>query len=90
MGNRNINMAHFKALYDFSAQFVLTSLAAGAAWARVEAREHYPTDVLMGMALGNFTAVLIHDAFLLENNQKKVNIMVDGEGEISLMLEIKF
>ncbi len=34
----------------------LTGLAAGTAWARVEAGTHYPTDVLIGAGLGNFAA----------------------------------
>jgi membrane-associated phospholipid phosphatase len=39
-------------------------LASGVAWARVEARVHYPSDVLFGAALGHFLAAFIHDAFL--------------------------
>ncbi len=31
-----------------------TALAAGTLWARVEAGKHYPTDVLVGYAVGNF------------------------------------
>ncbi|MGD2126340.1 MAG: phosphatase PAP2 family protein [Desulfobacteraceae bacterium] len=42
----------------------ITSLAAGAAWARVEAKRHHPSDVLAGYALGHFFSVFINDAFL--------------------------
>lgn len=42
----------------------MTTLAAGTAWARVEAGAHYPTDVLAGAALGGFVGVLVHDAVL--------------------------
>ncbi|UCD50544.1 MAG: phosphatase PAP2 family protein [Phycisphaerales bacterium] len=38
--------------------------AGGVAWARVEGRKHYPSDVLFGAALGHFLAAFIHDAFL--------------------------
>lgn len=41
----------------------LIALAAGTAWARVEAGVHYPTDVLVGASLGNFLGRLVHDAF---------------------------
>jgi membrane-associated phospholipid phosphatase len=42
----------------------LTGLSASAtAWARVEAGRHYPTDVLVGAALGNFLAILINQTF---------------------------
>lgn len=39
-------------------------LAGGVAWARVEGRKHYPSDVLFGAALGHFVTAFIHDAFL--------------------------
>ena len=42
----------------------LRSIGYGAGWARVEAGAHYPSDVLFGAALGNFTARLLNDAFL--------------------------
>jgi hypothetical protein len=39
-------------------------LATGAAWARVEAKKHYPSDVLAGMAIGHFLSAWVNDAFL--------------------------
>ena len=39
-------------------------LSGATAWARVEAGVHYPTDVLIGMALGNFVGRVVHDAWL--------------------------
>ena len=39
-------------------------LATSVAWARVEGRNHYPSDVLVGAALGNFLSAFIHDALL--------------------------
>jgi hypothetical protein len=38
--------------------------ASGVAWARVEGRRHYPSDVLFAAALGHFVSTLIHDYFL--------------------------
>lgn len=43
------------------------TLAYGTAWARVEAEQHYPSDVLAGAALGNFLAVFFREMFLKEN-----------------------
>jgi membrane-associated phospholipid phosphatase len=40
------------------------TLTAATAWARVEAGEHYPSDVLIGIALGNFMGAFFTDAFL--------------------------
>jgi hypothetical protein len=40
------------------------AITAGTAWARVEAGEHYPSDVLIGVALGNFMGAFFTEAFL--------------------------
>ncbi len=42
----------------------LYTVALGTGWARVEAEKHYPSDVLAGVAIGNFVATFINDAFL--------------------------
>jgi hypothetical protein len=46
------------------------AMAAGTAWARVEAGVHYPADVLAGLALGNFCAVFFNDAFLSQGENR--------------------
>ncbi|MGE0080531.1 MAG: phosphatase PAP2 family protein [Thiohalomonadaceae bacterium] len=46
-------------------------MAAGSAWARVEAGLHYPSDQLAGAAIGNFIALFIHDAFLGLNDEHR-------------------
>jgi hypothetical protein len=40
------------------------AMTAGTAWARVEAGRHYPSDVLIGIALGNFMGAFFTEAFL--------------------------
>jgi membrane-associated phospholipid phosphatase len=40
------------------------AITAGTAWARVEAGAHYPSDVLVGIALGNFMGAFFTEAFL--------------------------
>ena len=46
-------------------------LASGASWARVEAKQHYPSDVLVGAALGHFMTTFTCEAFMgLPGNQK--------------------
>lgn len=42
----------------------LVTLTVGTSWARIEAGAHYPSDTLFSMALGNFLAAFINDAFL--------------------------
>lgn len=55
----------------------LYTFATGTAWARVEAKVHYPVDVLAGAALGNFLSRFIHDAFLgLDHQNKMIQIQL--------------
>jgi predicted small secreted protein len=39
-------------------------LATTVAWSRIEAGKHFPSDVLIGAALGHFITALIYDAFM--------------------------
>ena len=43
---------------------LVKSAAIGTGWARVEGGDHFPTDVLLGAALGNFLMRFFHRAFL--------------------------
>jgi membrane-associated phospholipid phosphatase len=42
----------------------LVALTAGTSWARIEAGRHFPSDTLVSIALGNFVASFVNDAFL--------------------------
>jgi membrane-associated phospholipid phosphatase len=53
------------------------TLAVGTGWARIEAQKHYPTDVLVGAALGNYIALFFHDAFL--GSSANVSVSVDAD-----------
>lgn len=64
-------------------------LAAGSAWARVEAGVHYPSDVLFGAALGNFVAVLLHDAFLPAEPRVRFTAVLDRD-EVSFTVLARF
>jgi len=45
-------------------KYVMFSLTAITAWSRVEAKEHYPSDVLVGAAMGYFFGTFFNNAFL--------------------------
>ena len=45
-----------------------------AGWARVEAGEHYASDVLAGAALGNFLTHVAHDTLLPEQTNTQISI----------------
>ena len=67
----------------------VTARAAGTAWARVEGGKHYPTDVLVGAALGNFVAVLMHDAFLGRDPRVRVQAEIHEDGG-SILVHVRF
>lgn len=46
-------------------------------WARVEAAQHYPSDVLFGTALGNFFGMFINDAFLGIDSADDLRVVFD-------------
>ena len=62
----NRNLCHIEAVADIRPLLVAanTVVDVGVGWARVEAGAHYPSDVLVGMALGNFLAGFIHDGLM--------------------------
>jgi hypothetical protein len=62
--NRNLESLPLYEEVRLSPQDGNIFLATSDAWARVEGRNHYPSDVLAGVALGNFLSATVHDSFL--------------------------
>jgi len=81
LANRNLGSIDF--LEDASPllQMGNTVMASGVAWARVEARKHHPSDVLVGAALGHFVTAFIHDAFMNLPEDGRVDFAVFSTGE---------
>jgi hypothetical protein len=90
MGYRNLDTIEVNPALRYTAILVFASLTAGTAWARIEAGHHYPTDVLFGAALGNFIAILFHDAFLGQNGNKNILLQTNMKEKILLVFEIRF
>ena len=90
MGYRNLDLIKLRPAFRRSARLILASIAAGTAWARVEANQHYPTDVLAGAALGNFVAILIHDAFLGRDDRFEIFLRTNTHMSPKLWFEIWF
>jgi membrane-associated phospholipid phosphatase len=59
--------------WRISLKTTFTTLAAATAWSRVEGGKHYPSDVLVGAALGNFIAVLVHGTFLDPDSTTRIS-----------------
>jgi len=62
------------------------TIAGLTAWARVEGRLHYPSDVLAGYALGNFLGAFLNKAFINPSYQDnlQIDIKVAGVNERQL------
>ena len=64
LANRNLNSIPLPDKGKLALQAGNILLATSVAWARVEGRKHFPSDVLAGAALGHFLSAFIHDASL--------------------------
>lgn len=64
LASRNLRSLDISPRARTVADVGLYALTIGTSWARIEAGWHYPSDTLAGMALGNFLASFINDAFL--------------------------
>lgn len=63
LARRHVAAMNLPARVNVPLRAGLYGLAAGTAWARVEARRHYAGDVLAGYALGRFIAAFVAGAF---------------------------
>jgi hypothetical protein len=67
---KNIGTMQLDRGTEIAADSGLVIITAGTAWARVEAKRHYPADILAGMAIGHFVSAFVNDAFLgLDNSE---------------------
>jgi membrane-associated phospholipid phosphatase len=63
----------------------LAALTIGTSWARIEAGYHFPSDTLVGMALGHFIGAFVNDAFIgLDDSRMSVALAPQqGGGGVS-------
>jgi membrane-associated phospholipid phosphatase len=61
---RNIEYLDMDSAIEKSIDIALNTLTLATGWSRVESNSHYPTDILVGAALGNFIGAFISDSFL--------------------------
>jgi membrane-associated phospholipid phosphatase len=75
LASRNLDSIAMNEATRASLDVGLYALTIGTSWARIEAGWHYPSDTLIGMALGNFLASFVNDAFLgLERSSTQLAI----------------
>jgi hypothetical protein len=90
LGNRNISLASVSSPFRYSTQSALALISTGTGWAEIEAGEHYPTDVLVGAALGSFVALLVHDVFLSSRVSQNITVRIDMNEGMSLAFDVRF
>ncbi len=64
MAAANLDYMDMPGWARWTMQVGLYGTAAGTGWARVEAEKHYPSDVLVGYAIGQFLARFMYEAFM--------------------------
>jgi hypothetical protein len=64
LASRNLEAITMSSKQRAALDVGLTALTIGTSWARIEAGWHYPSDTLFSLALGNFLASFVNDAFL--------------------------
>ena len=89
LSNRNLDVIPMSGKVRLPLKIGNFCLATGVAWARVEGKRHYPSDVLAGAALGHFISAFIHDAFigLSEDDDVDLAILPHTEGA---MVKVSF
>lgn len=88
LAQRNIESLSISLAGRWMLDTVFTSLAVGTAWARVEAKKHFPSDVLAGAALGSFLSAFLHDAFMgLDQGTDMAVSIQPGRGVVILRVD---
>lgn len=87
LASRNLETLQWSVTATTAAQVGLGTLTAATAWARVEANQHFPSDVLGGIALGHFLGAFFTDAFLGLDNPGHVVLLLElsREGTVALI-----
>jgi membrane-associated phospholipid phosphatase len=76
LSNRNLDMIDMPDGLRTGLQVGNILLASGVAWARVESKSHFPSDVLAGAALGHFLSAFIFNGFMNLPNDGKTSLEV--------------
>ncbi|MEK9951044.1 MAG: phosphatase PAP2 family protein [Curvibacter sp.] len=73
------------------ARLGLDLLAGATAWARVEANQHYPSDMLVGLGLGHFLGSFFTHAFLGPARAQTLQLtLLPGRERFALQLQLGF
>jgi hypothetical protein len=91
LGVRNVDAMTISDGAKTAAHAAFFAVDAGTAWGRVEAERHFPSDVLVGMAIGHFIAEFFSSAFLsLEKNDNPHLLVLTTGNDAMLGLSVTF
>ena len=79
--SRNLRSIDMSDGWRCAADVGLTALTLGTSWARIEAGWHYPSDTLVGMAIGNFLGSFFNDAFLGLDDESTLSLSMQAVPE---------
>lgn len=83
LASENLRSMDLSAGVSRSLDIGLDALTIGTGWARIEAGVHFPSDALVGMALGNFIGSFVNRAFLgLEDSNAAVALESTEDGAL--------
>jgi hypothetical protein len=87
LASRNLDALQWSPAATTASQLGLGALTAATAWARLEANQHYPSDVLGGIALGHFLGAFFTEAFVGLDNPRKAMMVVEPsrEGAVAML-----
>lgn len=77
LANRNLDYIDMSRSGRTALQAANVVLATSVAWARVEGERHFPTDVMVGAALGNFTTRFIYETLIGTTPDDKFSVYVE-------------
>jgi hypothetical protein len=90
LASRNLQLIDMSPAARTSLDAGLYALTLGTSWSRIEAGWHYPSDTLVGMALGNFLASFVNDAFLGLDEEKSQIAFTPNQGGAMLEWTARF
>lgn len=83
LASRNLRSIDMPAGARSALDVGLYALTIGTSWSRIEAGWHFPADTMFSMALGNFMASFVNDAFLgLDSSSSTLTVAATPEGAI--------
>jgi PAP2 superfamily len=83
LASRNLRSIDMPAGARTTLDVGLYALTIGTSWSRIEAGWHFPADTMFSMAVGNFMASFVNDAFLgLDSSSSSLTVAATPDGAI--------